>query len=498
MCNHQYSLPEFENKTCEVSTFFRNGEGRIPLELKYDALGVCVFHSRDLAWKENIFWEYFELLISWFQESGLKRLPAQEFEFFGAKDRWAFLRGETLDFTLDLRGAKFHEGMHLCEVKTDFVNLSSCVAVGLSTFELCEFGDFYGLNSTIGEIAFKRCRFNGSALFNEAAVTGFCEFSNCTFQNYVSFKKSVFTGISEGYKFLFSENVVNSALDFESADFAMDVFIEDSVFNGEVDFIDTCFREGNSVEFWGPKINSNFNFLASDGRPKLFSERVSLLVHEEDLIGSINFKNVNFVNIVYSHRQSLKKLVRTGKVNIGKGCIKYNRQTPLMSVDVSEHNQILITELANTFAQFMRFDDEVNLGFEIEEQTKEKIKFFYFSDMEISDSEFLNRLYQGESQMWSLFKIKDDSVAVDTEVTVEGHVADLNKFDALISLGAFALKLTARIRSNSITNSELSSILNATPHALSPIAKLHSSNRSINQIVLFGFRNSLTVNENNE
>jgi len=90
-----------------------------------------------------------------------------------------------------------------------------------------------------------------------------------------------------------------------------------------------------------------------------------------------------------------------GKVEIASGCIKYRFQTEIKTISINRDNQALILELSQTFTNYFTTQNGLNLGFEIVERDNDTISFFYFTDENINEVEFLERLKRTEQNLWN-------------------------------------------------------------------------------------------------
>jgi hypothetical protein len=92
----------------------------------------------------------------------------------------------------------------------------------------------------------------------------------------------------------------------------------------------------------------------------------------------------------------------------------------------------LVVELCQTFTNYFTASNGLNLGFEIVERDKSKISFFYFTDEDISEIEFRERLAQTERQMWNLVATNPGEALLQGEET-PGATLALSRQSALIN-----------------------------------------------------------------
>ncbi len=243
------------------------------------------------------------------------------------------------------------------------------------------------------------------------------------------------------------------------------VFSEVS-FGGTTDFIDTSFDSvasaaryrGSAVEFNQIEITTGaiLRFESTDPQKKLFDHDVQFSFKDSPA-GLIRFENVNFKNISPASRERLTELARLGRVEIGSGCIKYRFQSPITRIDVSEGNTPLIVKICETFTSYFTESNGFNLGLEVVERTHTTVHFFFFTDEDISEAIFEERLTRTAQQMWSLLSIRSgdqllaleassvpETVAALTPSTVQ-ESAMINAVDCVTSLMSIFFGVGIRI-----------------------------------------------------
>ncbi|MDD2661799.1 MAG: hypothetical protein PHY54_19295, partial [Methylococcales bacterium] len=159
-------------------------------------------------------------------------------------------------------------------------------------------------------------------------------------------------------------------------------------------------------------------FVSTNLQQKLFKHDVQFSFREPPA-GLICFQNVNFSNIDEISRKLLMRFAVSGKVEIGSGCIKYRFQTPIKKISVSDGNTQLILEICQTFTNYFTVKNGFNLGLEIVERNELEIHLFYFTDENISEAIFLERLAATEQHLWRLLTVRsnDQLTALDMSPT---------------------------------------------------------------------------------
>ncbi len=248
--------------------------------------------------------------------------------------------------------------------------------------------------------------------------------------------------------------------DFKSARFHCQVIFSDVSFAGDAEFIDTSFGtirssaryRGSAVEFNRIEVaaESVLRFESTDPQQKMFSHDVQFSFKEVPA-GLIRFKNVNFNNIDQASRERLTHFARLGKVEIGSGCIKYRFQTPIKKVSVSGGNTPIILEICQTFVNYFTTWNGFNLGLEIVERNNAELHFFYFTDEDISEASFHERLTATERHLWSLLSVRayDQLRALDTSSrpvrSARKESAVVNAVDGLVAMVSILFRVGIRI-----------------------------------------------------
>lgn len=483
MCNHSYTAEHFEKhrsmgERCPYPEFYENvrsaasGAPSLPIDNK----GACLFHSRDVEWKrKNDFAGRFLELVRLLDAHGTGRsYNFSEFVFVGGEPgtgsgseehtllidgmtfrKQAYFTGASFLDPLALRGAKFQGG-------ADFDYATFCRDLRVENTH------FHGVD-------FNRAKFTHPAVFIKVA-----------FLNYALFESARFTGAAAGYAVKFEDSHFDGITDFSGAVFSLGdessvgflnvqfkdftnfggtqfychvVFSEVS-FEFATDFIDSSFHptrssaryRGSGVEFNRIAVNAGavLTFMSTDPQHKMFDLDVQMSFRE-DPAGTIRFENVNFSRISKQSRDQLTRLAKVGKVEIGSGCIKYRLQTDPRTISVSQGNAPLIVELCQTFTNYFTASNGLNLGFEIVERDKTKITFFYYTDEDISEAAFLERLAQTEQRLWSLLSVSSEEQLMAVERPAGDALSTgrentlINAIDGLSALLGTFFRVGARI-----------------------------------------------------
>lgn len=411
MCNHSYTvnntqMPRSLGKRCpypEIYEEARNrSEGDVSSMLPIDDQGVCIFHSRDVAWKrENDFKGKFIRLVQLLNtDETLDYYDFVEFRFVGNEFKpkpgsgHYFLRIENIPFRKKayFTGAAFADALEL-----DGLNFKDGATFGQAIFN--------------HDLRVDNTCFRGVDFIN-AQLTHRALFSKTTFLNYALFQNTRFTGESSGYVVKFKDSLFQGINDFSGAVFTpfgaetavgfIDVKFEDftdfrnTLFHNQVvfsdvtfasitEFVDTLFDaaqssaryRGAAVEFNRIEVTegATLSFKSTDPQKKIFNHDVEMSF-KEDPAGIIQFENVNFINLTLPSRDRLNRLAKLGRVEIGSGCIKYRLQTDVRTILIGQSNAPLVLEICQTFTNYFTVSNGFNLGFEIVERDQTKVSFF--------------------------------------------------------------------------------------------------------------------------
>ncbi|MEP7013503.1 MAG: CHAT domain-containing protein [Acidobacteriota bacterium] len=255
-----------------------------------------------------------------------------------------------------------------------------------------------------------------NAKFTGTALGSVVKFEDSRFDAITDFSGAIFALGGESTAMFLRTRFENS-VDFTRSRFHCQVVFQEVTFADSAEFIDTLFDAVNSsaryvggaVEFNQIEVTARsvLRFESTDPQQKLFHHSVQMSFKETPA-GLIRFENANFRNLSAASQDRLKALARLGFVEIGSGCIKYRFQTPITKIDLGEGNTPLIIKLCETFTSYFTVSNGLNLGFEIVERTPTAVHYFFFTDEDISEATFEERLAQTAQQMWSLLSVRSE------------------------------------------------------------------------------------------
>lgn len=489
MCNHEYTAsyahrPRGMGSRCPYPDLYdklqSKGAGAsgkaADLTLPLDDGGACIFHSRSVEWKrENGFGRRFAQLLQLLDaDEDRSWYDFAEFLFIGDESESEAdpgspvfrIHGRPFQKGVYFTGASFLDPVELADV--DFLDT---VSFGEATFDrglrientkfrVLDFAGAYVKQPAI----FSGVEFRGSAVFHASRFSGQTEgravgFERSRFHRMAIFSNVEFEHLGEG-GVGFAKVQFEDFLDFTGALFHCHAAFHEVSFAAAAEFIDTSFGtvrsaaryRGAGVEFTDIDLREGavLTFQSSDPRKKMFNHDIEMRFRGEPA-GIIQFENVNFSKFTPGSRKRLLLLEKSGRVEIGPGCIKYRHQTDVRSIAVSHGNASLVLELCQTFANYFTASNGINLGFEIVERTKEHISFFYFTDEDIAEEAFLERLRQTEAGLWNLLTIRSTGQlmalagSAGTTAPAPNESGVINAIDGISALIGTFFRVGARI-----------------------------------------------------
>lgn len=455
MCNHSYTPNPRTNvsasKRCPFPDLFKElapdtahtPEGIAESSLPVDDTGHCIFHSQAIQWKrDHKFADWFSQAVQRFADD----TSSQTFDFsetvlvgddeiLTGRAKRPTLRLENLKFSkrFNFNGASFLDPIEIVDVTfAGGASFDNAIYDGTLIFKKTVFMGFSFTEATLSEgIIISDADFRGYALFDKSQFIGpsinflvFC-CRDSTFGGITTFSNTIFSG-GPNFHNLFERTTFDDYLDFDATEFRSALRFKDVCFTRQVDFKNTLFAPVDSTAKFRsaafeldtillPATGAIF-FESTDPLKKMFKHDVFISFKKEPE-GKIRFENVNFHRILETSRNKLKDLERTGQVSIGPGCIKYRLQTEIRSIQIDSSNAPLVAEICQTFATYFSARNGLNLGFEIVSKTKDEVRFFYFTDEDISRELFLDRLERTEKGLWELISARPDlsQLAAQTE-----------------------------------------------------------------------------------
>lgn len=443
MCNHTYTedyskAPRGIGVKCPYTAIYNqlaeappslatpvSFDPRLPL----DPTGACLFHSKMAAWKRaNDFRVRFLQLLSVLdlQESGPKYYDFAEFVFVGEDpvkeggEKCLHLSDLIFRKHAILWGASFLDAVELADVTfQDGAKFKNATFHSHLTFNRARLRGAEFVQSIFkGKASFRQTAFDSYSLFAEARFAGSTvSFEESSFDGITDFSNASFDSEDDQAVVLFRNIQFKDFLDFKGAAFNIQVSFDNVSFGGVTEFIDTTFQivksaaryRGTAVEFKQIEVleGADLSFKSTSASKRLFSHDVTFSFRD-DPQGTVRFENVNFNEIAPASRKRLTSLAKSGKVEIGPGCIKYRFQTEVKTILINEGHASLILELAGTFANYFTAQNGVNLGLEVVEKTSTHVMLFYFTDEDIQESEFFARLKRSEQDLWNLLAVSPD------------------------------------------------------------------------------------------
>jgi uncharacterized protein YjbI with pentapeptide repeats len=433
-----------------------------------------------VEWKrENGFAERFRQLLRILdaRPNGPNYYDLAEFVFVGESSKAPLhLTGLTFQKQAILTGASFLDSVDFVDVK--FKNGASFVRTtfhGDLTFNRVSLHGTEFSNSLFkGKTAFQKTSFASYALFGRVRFAGSTvSFVDSSFDGITDFSDTVFELEDDDSLVRFQNVQFRDFLDFKRAAFSNQLIFDSVSFSSVTEFIDTSFGlvvsaaryRGAAVEFKRIEVleGADLTFKSTNASRKLFDHDVTFSFKDEPR-GILHFENVNFKEITAGSRKILIDLARSGKVEIGSGCIKYRLQTEIKSISISDDNSALILEIAGTFANYFTVKNGVNLGLEVVGKSATQVSLFYFTDEDIREVEFFARLRQTEHDLWNLLAISPDVLHFldgSVEALTTPQNAIINAVDGVSALIGTFFRVGIRIAAGRWREADTRSLLEA-------------------------------------
>lgn len=465
MCNYQYKNalpPTYKGSLeCPIPKLFAAWhEHGTAGELPIDESGCCIFHSDQVSFRaaHDIYDKFLDLIsaISHHHETG-------------AQDQ------RDLNLTELQIGIPKPASITDYYTDTDEIGLEveALQVLGLELF--FDHSQFYRetrfIHGQFNVISFANCTFHRSLSFMDSSFElvnfhrtrciGYTSFESVDFKNYVDFSHSTFERGLDILETTFHKEAIfthakfkkvdNTAiakfqanflgfLDFTDCVFEVFMILNYCVFAGEVNFTNALFRSRFFVI--KSQIAANFFIKGSATLEPVFQDLVDFDLEPEKVTGKLIFEHVSFLKIKEEHKQLLFKMAQDNKVEIGKGCIKYRLQTPLKKIDLNNDKQTIIIEFTQSFVNYFLRSSGQNLGLEIKERNADYIIYFLFSDENISEAVFYERLIKEERNFMKLlwpFKVDGESKSLSKVASL------INKLDGFAALFSNFIRIGVRI-----------------------------------------------------
>jgi hypothetical protein len=501
MCNYIYQHASgYQGKPCTIQEVLdaTRIDSAPSLQLPIDEQGHCLLHSNNIPWKrENGIMTTFLNILS-LRETIKKTIPLSECVLCSnVQNGTLLLQNLQLQHSLDLNCSVFIDKVSIqnLEMPTAILNLNSCRfekdllihGANVSAFTCMNLA---GQSITLSGLTSHNQQAHFQHLLCEMEFT----MTDCHFPlgfsfNHATFVRELPVWEGEDTSIHFVRVIAEGEADFNQ-----------TRFNGGLEFrncqlptarfIESTFSNSQPTLIMGLKIppQGQWVFQGKSQKERMFGNYVSIHFAEADIQGTIIFQHANFGYIYPQQRQLLMSMEKTGKVQIGKGCIKYRQRTKPKVVYTSESNIDLFEDIARTFTSYFNASIGKNLGIEIVEKTEIMISYFYFTDEDLSVEDLTVFFTLASDIFWNIHQEKSSPKAEVSRPATQLEV------DNRIDLFSVCLKFAARIANNALTKEDLQHIACITSiddvPAIDP-SKIESAANGIVQIVI----QSLTIGE---
>lgn len=477
MCNYQYQN-RGKKTLCFYPQFYRDNSELFSKggEILMDEEGYCIFHSDKEEWKlQNGFLEILLELIVIFSHDRVDKksfiYPKNTYDFSGFKIFTSekplildnIFSNTNLKFSdttiangliiqnsqfgsIDLQRAEIYGTVNLDNVvlkqpsnfshsnfHDSMLFIKDCIIEEYIEFDHIEFSK--EREYAMSGIFIKKTEFNSAVSFSSLTCYSKVIFENIVFFDSVNFNKSEFND-----EFLFRSIEINSIIDFHEVNFALST--TSSPLYAPVDFNFIKLNESGQLSFIGKYSLEN-----------VVKGEMSIIFQGEPT-GLLVFENFNVSKITKSSRDRLFDLEKIGKVQFGKGCKKYYCQTEIYEILASHNTQILILDIVKIFCNYFEINSGKNLGIDIIERNDSKIRYYYFTDEEISKDDFLAKIKKNEIDLWHTFA----NITQSAGITVSKKQKNIK--NCLIDLAGLFLKIGNELSNDYSQKEDLFSIFN--------------------------------------
>lgn len=501
MCQYKYIEDGVKSKKdtyCNLYTVKDKYNPTLPL----DSNGHCLFHSKDSDFrKKHDLNLVFKETINWLNCTESEIYSFNETVFGGFEFSEIVIKDCYIDKKIDFAKSNF-----LSSVTFDNITFNKNLYFNaFKTFERIEFKnctfdelDFSSAKQGVFLI-FDECKFNGdSVIFYDSnfRIDTHLIITNCYFTSIVNFDDSKLPS------FRIENTVFRNTVSFETTKFQQQLIFDNVTFCSNVDFINSTFKILENTTDYRFQPVSMTNLILQESavlnfkgkKPQsLFVEEVDIDFLPENLKGKIHFKNVNLNFLTSKSKSLIFGLLHTNRINIGSGCLKYRHETPKKRININAESQNLVTELSNTFVQYFKNKNGVNLGVEVRDRDENFIEIVYFTDDDISFYEFEEMLKNSDESMWKLIKFSNQKlVAEQSYFSFPDKV--IAGSDTVINLIGTILKILTRIPLGKISKNELASLISSTSiNSNNQISTEQFNTLNINQFILLGIGNDQSI-----
>ncbi len=445
MCNHSYKnfSVNKKNHLCDLEKSF--------LQLPTDEEGKCLFHSKDKGWKQaQDFTAYLRRYVVYCREHK-QEIDLREVHFVSAQGKTEIDYIDILG-NAEMEDAEFHNtilmvGKNKPRQISGKLNFTNCIFYYDVIFKHCMFlhevefahitmeNEFGVLNLQMENCIFKHyfdCNYQEDC---SAHIT----IADCKFKEDVRFQSvhkvdNCFDIVCNTFyeNFTFTDSEINAPV----------INFSNNIFHGDAEFNNVAFK--GLILFNQPKVESKLIFNGTSER-KIFYGQTQFNLEPDDVQGQIIFQQTNLMLIDSGDLEVLKKLEKTGvgeakKVVIGAGCIKYRWQTLPKTLKTGMKNGFIIEEFTRSFTIFLSNSIQKVIGIEILDRTSTEITFFYFSDEEGTDEEFMNALMEGRQDFFCI--VNGNRLSESTGLTKSNA---FNQFQTKLSQNATILKVITEL-----------------------------------------------------
>jgi len=482
------------DKCCPIPTiadwWSRNKKRKVSnLNVPIDDSGLCLFHSKDAAFKEaNAAIAQFRILLEAYRlytkEAKEEVIPFDfdEFVFVGSKSEFAEVGDQTVIDLSDLR-FPLPASFRLCEFHDEVwfngstfgksVQFHRCRFAAAAHFENATFDGRVDFSRSVfaSDAGFREAEFKGQAYFSDCDFSGATAFNETLFRNAVDFRKSSFERLY--FHRVTVEKGSNDAItSFEEIEIKDSAEFRDTTFLGELsfktaklqntEFVDVIFSPNRVTKFDRIQVNGSLMIKSLTEAAKTFGHSVSFDVQADDIKGAVIFENANIFYI--TQLENLKKLADPAarKVVIGQGCDKYRLRVEF-TIPLEDRWRFLVEELAETFVIYFDWRSVNPIGISCEcEYSEEGMLVRYFADADITQEKFSELIAERVPGFMALLKDPQNYIQARIFDSGDSSGGDIVKHvDLLRKAWSLLLGFIPRLRRNDLSEDHFIKLLEA-------------------------------------
>ena len=359
MCRQKHTV-KFINQadTCQHAAYIAENRNLFGgQELPIDTEGYCLFHSSNDTWKlkKKFGLRMQQLLTALSDDPEQKNIDFRDFRFVSQNGGKTTLSALTTTKPLNLCSTHFQGDLEIksCHFSGELY-MDKATFEGVFSLEECIFTTtFTAIQGTAfnGNVYFRDVIFHDVFDWNGAQVSGQFSIADVRFEGYTVWDNMV--NKSKDYVHSYFSFTTEDYMSFKNTEFHVNVQFENCIFNGDVHFIGTVFKQPLYVT--NPKIRANVFFKGTSKEAMLFENEVNMQIRDSDFegIGQMVFEYANLINLDKNAKGQLSELKVNRHVILGEGTLVF-RTNFRTRLPFSELSEIFIRDIFETIQVYFK------------------------------------------------------------------------------------------------------------------------------------------------